>query len=719
MTAAPAGGGLFPLPFLPLPHRPRRLRRPSRRIEQRYRRALLKVRLANQAVSALNSLSVSFFDLPDTQPGTQHSTSSAAQNRMLAHVVTCVARFAAGRPEAASDPSASECGEHVSSDLLSLVLSGVQRQLQRPHGLSRLSQQHPPGSAADSVAQSAFLHDASSSSYPAATSTAVPIIADRVSLPAAAGTASLLDLLPPDVANRYRHSACNSLLAKSSNTKRTAPPRPRLFASAAEYRGLIRRMVGANMLAFTRQPLVVNGIFGVRKGPDSIRLIIDARAANAVFVEPPKVTLPTPDLLVRLQSDASQPLFVGKRDLDNFYHRLALPEWLRPYFALPPLRAADISGELAAQHGADTLVWPCCTTLPMGWSHSVYLAQCAHEHILNTATPFCPADRITPANDFRLDRTRHGLYIDDLVVISPSRDEANRHLAIYDAAVAARRLPASTKPDKRIDPTTEPVDAIGLALNGAAHSIGLAPAKLWRLTSYTMAMLRLDSCTGYDLRRLVGRWIWACLPVRPALSVLNASFRFMECAGYRSFSIWRSVRTELVTLVNLAPLLIAQLSAPWFSRVVATDASDVGCGVVASLAAPHAAQARLARLAGVPPSEQPDSELLTLATAPVWRTIVSSPWRIPEHINVLELRSVMVALRWALSFPSSVRHRLLVLSDSSVAVGALSKGRSSSPTLLRRLRTVAAMVLASGLALSVAWLPTAANPADGPSRAIF
>jgi hypothetical protein len=69
-----------------------------------------------------------------------------------------------------------------------------------------------------------------------------------------------------------------------------------------------------------------------------------------------------------------------------------------------------------------------------------------------------------------------------------------------------------------------------------------------------------------------------------------------------------------------------------------------------------------------------------------------------------------------LSHPLSTRRRLLVLSDSQVAVGALSKGRSSAPTLLRRLRAISASLLAGGVQLSVRWIPSASNPADEPSR---
>jgi hypothetical protein len=99
-----------------------------------------------------------------------------------------------------------------------------------------------------------------------------------------------------------------------------------------------------------------------------------------------------------------------------------------------------------------------------------------------------------------------------------------------------------------------------------------------------------------------------------------------------------------------------------------------------------------------------------------WSTIVSSPWRSPEHINALELRAALLSLHWLLSYPSAHSSRVYLLVDSTVALFALWKGRSSSPRLLVILRKISALLLASGTMLLPGWLPSAVNPADRPSR---
>ena len=62
------------------------------------------------------------------------------------------------------------------------------------------------------------------------------------------------------------------------------------------------------------------------------------------------------------------------------------------------------------------------------------------------------------------------------------------------------------------------------------------------------------------------------------------------------------------------------------------------------------------------------------------------------------------------------RHRVLIMVDSMAALGIISKGRSSSPVLLRLSRQLAAVSLAFGLLLFVRYIPLQANPSDGPSR---
>ena len=105
---------------------------------------------------------------------------------------------------------------------------------------------------------------------------------------------------------------------------------------------------------------------------------------------------------------------------------------------------------------------------------------------------------------------------------------------------------------------------------------------------------------------------------------------------------------------------------------------------------------------------------------PAWAAIASWPWRKGgRHINRLELIALLVGTRWLLSRPSSVGRRFLALVDSTAVVGAVGKGRSSSPALRLGVRRFAALALGGGLRFRTVWVPSALNPADAPSRADF
>lgn len=707
MTGIRAGPGMFPLPAPPSPFTPESR---SRRVRQRHNRAVVRHKLVIKTVEAVNYLS--------TSCSSEFSSSFVNPSRNFKSSL-CSSESSSSSENPSSNFRSSLCQSSQSSQARNQPVATSQQQ--RALGfitesaarfVSRLGS--PESSCGDDWAWSDILPANANLNLSGASRAvgAVPLIASRVALPAGTQTVPLLDLLPPHLREMY---SCPERLLNPDSDPRPSP-RAKHFGSAAEYAALVRRMSLLNMVDFTRTPKVVNGVFGVPKDGDSIRLIVDARPANRVFIPSPKVELPTPDLLTELAVDPSRPLYVAKVDLDNFYHRLVLPAWLRPYFALPPVRAGDVSPELANQYGLSTLVYPCCTRLPMGWSHSVYLAQQAHEHFLSTCTSLLPADRLTASSDRFVNRARHAVYIDDLNLLGHDRLRLEQLQDEYIAAVQTRGL--VVKWTKVVCPSLSGVEVIGVAIDGRAHTFGLSVPKLRKLQVDTAVLLRRGSCTGLELQRLVGRWTWAMLARRPALSTFNAVYRFCQVAGARLFTVWPTVRRELQVAVRLAPLLWCSLRHDWFPDAVATDASMEGLGVVALATqaedlADAAAEPVHVPEPGVFPALHPSLRPVLASRS---RVIVSSRWRDHEHINVLELRAVSTALRWIASRPAGVDCRVMLLVDSSVCVFSLNKGRSSSRPMLRRLRGISALVLACGLRVFTRWVPSACNPADRPSR---
>jgi len=104
-----------------------------------------------------------------------------------------------------------------------------------------------------------------------------------------------------------------------------------------------------------------------------------------------------------------------------------------------------------------------------------------------------------------------------------------------------------------------------------------------------------------------------------------------------------------------------------------------------------------------------------------WRVIISHPWRAghAEHINKLEARSVLKAIRWRVRRPDRLNQKFFHLTDSAVTIGVLSRARSSSFHLQFTADRINAVLLAGRLRLIAAHVGTKLNPADMPSRKVF
>lgn len=103
-----------------------------------------------------------------------------------------------------------------------------------------------------------------------------------------------------------------------------------------------------------------------------------------------------------------------------------------------------------------------------------------------------------------------------------------------------------------------------------------------------------------------------------------------------------------------------------------------------------------------------------------WRWLPSFKvrWQHAEHINVLELRAILLALKYQISHLGVTHCRLFHVSDSFVAMSVVAKGRTGSRQLGAVLKLLNAHLLAYGLYLIVGHIESTENPTDGASRQV-
>lgn len=103
-----------------------------------------------------------------------------------------------------------------------------------------------------------------------------------------------------------------------------------------------------------------------------------------------------------------------------------------------------------------------------------------------------------------------------------------------------------------------------------------------------------------------------------------------------------------------------------------------------------------------------------------WTVRVSGVWGAERHINVRELHALDYGLRALVAGhgAGAVEKRPLCFVDSLVALGVAAKGRASSYELLTAYRSIAALLLGTGIAPHWRYVSSEWNSADAPSRQV-
>ena len=259
---------------------------------------------------------------------------------------------------------------------------------------------------------------------------AVDTVPELVKLPAKVGSAQLLELLPPDLAERY--AAESHVVRGGIHDEAAECLRHRAFMSPSlrqeeTFHALVKRLHDAGMLVELDTVRERIGLFTVAR-PDGLqRLVVDPRPSNAAWGDPPPVRLTAGPLLARqLQRGRKSAHTSGvsglgnasmmKSDLSDFYYNLRIPAWMSRWFALPA-----VPGWLVGKPER-ALVDVGFGVLPMGSSHAVVLVQEAHLEILRRARlPF--ERRLVDGEPLVEPGPFFVVQIDDLVIGAPEVED--------------------------------------------------------------------------------------------------------------------------------------------------------------------------------------------------------------------------------------------------------------------------------------------------------
>ena len=99
-----------------------------------------------------------------------------------------------------------------------------------------------------------------------------------------------------------------------------------------------------------------------------------------------------------------------------------------------------------------------------------------------------------------------------------------------------------------------------------------------------------------------------------------------------------------------------------------------------------------------------------------WLPSFKVRWKIKQHINVLELRSILLAMQYHINHLGAYNMRVFHVTDSYVCMSIISKGRSGSVQMNRVLKRLNALLLAHGMYVVLGHVESTMNPTDGASR---
>ncbi|CAK0848864.1 unnamed protein product, partial [Prorocentrum cordatum] len=199
-----------------------------------------------------------------------------------------------------------------------------------------------------------------------------------------------------------------------------------------EYARFCSSLFNANMLEVGDYEEPAVGVFFVLKKDRSLRLILDTRCVDSLFVKPKHAHLPLPAAWAAVRTRADAPLYLAQMDVNSAFFRVRAPPGLSKFFRLPPVDvdAQRAVNPTAAQGLSGKRATPRLSVLAMGWSWSLYFCQ----EMVSTATMsagFLDSDMLLDKREspnFReleLSTTKAAVYVDNVGVFGQDKSSVD------------------------------------------------------------------------------------------------------------------------------------------------------------------------------------------------------------------------------------------------------------------------------------------------------
>lgn len=273
------------------------------------------------------------------------------------------------------------------------------------------------------------------------------------------------------------------------------------------YHNFLRRLHESKLIDFSDRPGKEKiAFFCVSKKNGRLRLIVDARRANAHFSEPTHVNLSTGDGLGGIEIGDDDTLCIATADLKDAFYHLSLPAEIRDFFTLTAVRASDVGitslgGRKLSKFARIT---PRLAVVPMGWSWALFLCQSVHEALALKAG-LREENRLRDRQPAPRPDVFHTQYVDNMIVMGT--DEKKVESSFKSATKVLR--------DSGLQVHEEEFSTDGAKILGWEFTKdgGFKPGhhRVWKLRLAIRALLDHGPCSAHLMEKLVGHCCFVAL----------------------------------------------------------------------------------------------------------------------------------------------------------------------------------------------------------------